>query len=197
MQSNERTEFDGLMDQFCAGMGVPSYDVRKEAFWKGLQKMSLIQFGRVVEHCLSEEGPDKIPNVPGIWKLWRSLAAAARTRSMPLPQPPEEQSEGLKLVSGMFLKYLNRRRVLEGFKGNIDVPKRRAACLSMVPWLDQAIAEDLRPSREELQRMFDAEMTKIPDLSSTIEWLEPELARQRREDQERIRRERGGGYRLS
>jgi hypothetical protein len=197
MLTTDRSDYDKLFDTWCVGLGAIPTEARREAYWKGLSKMSVIQFSRVVDHCLSEDGPEKIPTVPGVWKLWRSIAAAARTRSMPPPQPPEEQSEGLKLVNGMFLQYINRRRVLEQFQGNIDVPKRRAACLGMVPWLNQAIEEDLRPSREELQRMFDAEMTKIPDLSSTIEWLEPELARQRREDQERIRRERGGGYRLS
>jgi hypothetical protein len=168
MISSEQTEFNTLFDQVCAGLGAIPSDARRAAYWKGLSKMSLIQFSRVVDFCLSDEGPDKFPTVPGVWKLWRVIAAAARSRSMPPPPPPEELSKGLQHVNGMFLKYLLRRRVAEGFKGDINMPGRRAACLDLGAWLDRLIREDLAPNREELQSVFDKAMVAVKDAPGAL-----------------------------
>jgi hypothetical protein len=163
VDDSERAEFDAMMDKLCAGMGVPSYDVRKEAYWQGLRKMGLIQFGRVVEHCLSEVGPDKIPAVPAVWKILNAIKAKQRSVA---PQPVHarvEQSRGLCIVNGMFMKYIGHRRLIEHVRGDIAMEARRRECLDLAAWLDQAIAEDLMPSRDEIQVVFDRAMERIKD----------------------------------
>ena len=168
MLTTDRSDYDKLFDSWCVGLGAIPTEARREAYWKGLSKMSVIQFSRVVDHCLSEDGPEKMPTVPGVWKLWRSIAAAARSRSMPPPPPPEELSKGLQHVNGMFLKYLLRRRVAEGFKGDINMPGRRATCLDLGAWLDRLIREDLAPNREELQSVFDKAMAAVKDAPGAL-----------------------------
>jgi hypothetical protein len=170
MQSAERAEFDGLMDQLCAGLDVPSYDVRKEAYWKGLKDMTLIQFGRVVEFCCSEKGPDKFPKIPQVWKLWRAVAASSRYR--PPPPTPPPQTKGLQLVNGMFLKYLHRRRLVEDFKGDLNIEGRRHECLSLAQFFDEALADQLLPDREERQTMFDTRMGRVKDAPEPREQAE-------------------------
>lgn len=183
MLSSDREIYNTTFDEWCAGMGVIATDARREGYWKGLAKMSLIQFTRVVEHCLSEEGPDKFPTVPAIWKLWRAISAKARQGSMPPPRAPEPQSQGLRLINGLFLKYLARRRLAQEFKGDISIRARRTICLDLAQWLDGAIAEQMAPSDSELATIFDKAMDRIPDLSQDLSWLPIELLRQRQEDQ--------------
>lgn len=163
MQSDDRKEFDAMMDQLCVGLGAVSYDVRKEAYWIGLQKMSLIQFGRVVEFCISEQGPEKVPSVPAVWKLWRDINAKARAQAAPPAAPRVDDSPGLRRINGMFLQFVKRRRLSGNFKGDIDVAARRRACLDLAAWLDRAFVEDLVPDAAELQTMFDKAMAAIPD----------------------------------
>jgi hypothetical protein len=73
VQSNDRDEFNSQMRKFFGAYGdFPSPD-RIEAYWIGLQKLTLVQLGRVMERALSEDGPEKMPNVPQVWNLHREL----------------------------------------------------------------------------------------------------------------------------
>jgi hypothetical protein len=163
MLSDDRKEFDSMMDQLCVGLGAVSYDVRKEAYWKGLAKMSLIQFGRVVEFCISEEGPAKVPTVPEVWKLWRSIQGKARAASSRPAEPPLEQTRGFRLVTGMWLKYVHHRRVVEKFKGDIQWEKRFQAAKDLAAFIDQSIIEGVEPDDAERELMFDRAMARVED----------------------------------
>jgi hypothetical protein len=74
MQSGDRQEFDTQMAMLCAGFNVPQGD-RFDAYWKGLEKMQLASFVRVVEHALGENGPDKIPTTQACWAISKQLRA--------------------------------------------------------------------------------------------------------------------------
>ena len=161
MLTEDRPQFETLMDQLSAAYSQPSYDVRKEAFWKALTKMSIIQFSRVIDFCLSEDGPEKIPTAPAVWKLWRTVKDKARAQGpkAPIIDVPAP-SKGLSLVNGLFLKYLARRRLKEEFKGDLHVAERRAACRSLAEWYDGCALEDMAPQPDELARSFEIEMAR-------------------------------------
>jgi len=73
MQNTDREEFNAQMRKLCGGLDVfPSAD-KVEAYWTGLEKMSLPQFVRIVNFALSEEGPEKMPNVPQVWAMYRDM----------------------------------------------------------------------------------------------------------------------------
>lgn len=79
MLSTDREEFEVQMALLCAGFNVPLGD-RVEAYWKGVAKMSLLEFARTVEYALGEEGPEKIPSTAQLWaikKKMRSVGAIA------------------------------------------------------------------------------------------------------------------------
>ncbi len=86
MNFDDRPEFDEQLRLLCAGFNVPIGD-RAEAYWKGLARMSLIEFARCVEFALGEHGPEKIPTSPQIWGIRKQLRTH---REAPLePSRPE------------------------------------------------------------------------------------------------------------
>ncbi len=107
MLSTDRIEFEAQLETLCAGFNVPFTQARKDAYWAGLSKMSLLAFVRCVETALGEEGPTKIPTTGDIWKLHQSsrtratVTQAART---------EDQRDHLEfLANRLLLEHLASR----------------------------------------------------------------------------------------
>lgn len=164
MYSTDREQFDVQLLMLCQGYGFWVGD-RSEAYWKGLAKMGLIEFARCVEYAISEDGPEKLPNTHGIWKIHREL----RGRSQPQVQDPvvtpPMPPKWLGWVNGLFLKYLTHRRLTENFKGDINLPMRRKACLELAEFFEGIEAErDPAATDAELQQRFHAAMARIPDV---------------------------------
>lgn len=86
MNAGDREEFEKLIAELCAGFNVPPGE-RPAAYWKGLAKMSLGQFARVVEQALGEDGPEKIPTVRAVWDLHR------KRRSEVFVRPVQTEAE--------------------------------------------------------------------------------------------------------
>ena len=74
MYSGDREEFERQLRSLCAGYDKPVGD-RVDAYWRGLEKMDLATFARIVEHCLAEGGPDKMPTTGQCWQISRKLRA--------------------------------------------------------------------------------------------------------------------------
>lgn len=73
MLTGDREEFDKQLAILCAGWDRPVTESRATAYWSGLGKMNLVDFSRVVEHCLGERAPEKFPTVHACWELSRML----------------------------------------------------------------------------------------------------------------------------
>lgn len=87
MQSADRIEFERQAAVLCAAFNVPATDARVDAYWRGLEHMSLAQFTRVVEVAIGRDGPEKIPTTNGLWQLHRKQRAGI---SAPAPSKPRE-----------------------------------------------------------------------------------------------------------
>lgn len=87
MQLADRAMFEDQLGALCAGFNVPMTDLRTDAYWRGLQKMQLGQFARVVEFALGESGPERIPTVPQCWNILRQQRTNATKQ-------PQESSGG-------------------------------------------------------------------------------------------------------
>ena len=164
MNTEDQGEFDAQLEALCAGHDKPCTEARRTAFWKGLSKMSLIQFGRVVEHCLSEDGPEKMPTVPGIWVLWRQIRDRGRAHAPQKASGPDPDiSAGMQAVNQLFIRYLGRRRLTEGFKGDLNMAARREECIRLSRWVDAMIMDGMRPDPDDIEVRFDAAMLIVRD----------------------------------
>ena len=84
MNSADRAEFDKHLAILCAGMDVPATEERKEAYWRGLQQMSLGVFARTVDFVLTKESWSKIPKPGQLWEVSKRMRASAA------PQGPSD-----------------------------------------------------------------------------------------------------------
>ena len=161
MNSNQRAEFEVVLEKLYAGYNMPISKARIGAYWDGLAKMSLGQFSAAIDYALGENGPERIPPVSAIWKMSKQLRVNA-----PQPYKPveiDQQPKALRVVNGLFLKYLLKRRMTEGFKGDLDMPRRRKACLDLADWLSEWTEKEMSSQIREIERMFNAAMAQVSD----------------------------------
>lgn len=90
MQLADRGEFVAQLKTLCAGFNVPFTGEREEAYWRGLERMQVSSFARVVTHALSDHGPEKLPTVRDVWSLSRVLRRQQppMTDARDAPPPP-------------------------------------------------------------------------------------------------------------
>jgi len=100
-----------------------------------------------------------------------------RAKPKPPPAPVPDMSKWLCIVNGLFLKYITQRRVIDGFKGDIDIAARRVECLSLAAWFEGLEGEDAAEATPAaLKVAFDKAMARIPDKSASDDWLTMQLA---------------------
>ena len=88
MQVTDRDEFNALLRKFMGGYDAFPNPDKIEAYWTGLQKMTMPQLSRIIDHALSEEGPDKLPNVHGVWDLHRDMRRTGANGVAPVHDTP-------------------------------------------------------------------------------------------------------------
>lgn len=90
MQLVDRPQFDELFRRLCAGLNTPPTKHRNEALWTGLRKMSLVQFERVVDRGLEEDGLEEV-STKAIWRIHRhgraSGPSAVQASAIANPEP--------------------------------------------------------------------------------------------------------------
>lgn len=150
MQLSDRTDFEAQLASLCAGFNVPMGD-RAEAYWRGLAKMELRTFARVVEHCLGEDGPEKIPTTKQCWLHSKSLRKnGAFTPSEPTRAPwtgdrwdIEANFRLLTHIRSAGKRYGPDAAYSEAAREAIAGPLTRAFTAVLVRW-KKAFAEDMR-----------------------------------------------------
>jgi hypothetical protein len=162
VNGSQRTEFREVLEKLYGGFNMPLSEVRVAAYWEGLAKMSLGQFSATVDHCLGERGPERIPAVPMLWQISKSIRSTAPSAPS---EPQPEYPKALLVVNGFFLKYLLKRRVYEEFKGDINLGERRRECLSLAAWLEDWTHAELTSERAEIGRMFNEAMERVKDVA--------------------------------
>jgi hypothetical protein len=153
VNSSDRPQFDEQMALLCAGYNVP-LSVRPEAYWKGMAKMSLVEFARAVEYALSEDGPDKIPNTKALWAILRGLKKRAqRAPEQPKVEPEDSRDHLLYLANRMFLRHVVNRgglgstsRFVPGYglvdcKASAELVAARNAIRDVVDWFCAPVRE--------------------------------------------------------
>lgn len=78
--------FELHMRTLCAGFDVPCTAERLEAYRKAFGRLDPIGFERLVQYCLSEDGPPRMPTVAKLWAS-RSEMRARAPREAPAADP--------------------------------------------------------------------------------------------------------------
>lgn len=153
MLSTDRDEFDAQVATLCAGHNVPATPERKDAFWIGMAKMSLIEFTRCVEFALSEQGPEKFPSTKVLWRLHREIKSSSRATTQQVIHRGEQQDHLLYYANRMFLRHIGNRggsgstaRLVPGYelvecKPTDELRQARAALHDTVNWFCGPIRE--------------------------------------------------------
>jgi hypothetical protein len=141
MNSSDRGEFETQLDTLLAGFNVPRTTERVDAYWRGLSKLSLLSFARMVDVCLEGQGPtDKngrpiLPTPPQIWQLHHLRQHQAREQQ----RTPIESHKRSGPERDMFELYGNR--VLFNFLIRRTVGCAHDACMRMVEAKDKLVAD--------------------------------------------------------
>lgn len=77
----------------------------------------------------------------------------------PPPELPPADRKWLGHVNGMFLRYLSKRRLVDGYAGDLNILARRKECLSLAAFFEGLEAEgDPEATEAEMQVRFDKAM---------------------------------------
>lgn len=114
MQAEDRKAFDTILAEMFGAIDKPFTEASKEGFWKGLQRMSIVEFSRCRDALFAELEQGERPrnfSVANVWALKGKLRAAA-----PAARPSDEWQgddwdirANLRLLSTM-LRYGFKRR---------------------------------------------------------------------------------------
>jgi hypothetical protein len=124
MLSTDREEFVALLEKLCAGYNLPCGKKREEAYWSGMARMSLLQFARVVDRALSEEGPEKFPGVHELWDLHKQQT---RTTHVQAEAPKDERDTLGQFANRLLLIHIANRGGL-GSAGRFVPPHGMLEC---------------------------------------------------------------------
>lgn len=77
MLSTEREAFEAELLVLLTACNVPLTQARKDAYWRGLERMPLPVFVRVVNELVGDGGDSDLPSPPRIWQVSRELRVKA------------------------------------------------------------------------------------------------------------------------
>lgn len=109
MMPNDKIEFDRQLEILFGGFPAFLTEPRKEAYWRGLQKMPIHGFIRAVDHFLGESGPEKMPTLHGVWQTYKDFRAT-NARSVAKSTEVDARDKFDRFADHLFLNYLMRRQ---------------------------------------------------------------------------------------
>lgn len=86
MELGERKAFDAILGEVFAAIDKPLGEAKTEAFWKGLQKMSILDMARIRDDFLKQletSEPPKTLSVSDFWSMKRKLRAKGPVNATP------------------------------------------------------------------------------------------------------------------
>lgn len=70
MQESDRAEFEVILAEMFAAIDKPLWEAPRNAFWKGLRKMSLIEFSRCRDKIVADLADGETPRKFGVSDVW-------------------------------------------------------------------------------------------------------------------------------
>lgn len=187
MMTHDYQKFQATMAKLSVAFGKELSPALTDIYWEALKSLAIEQFQEGANSWIRTH--KFFPKAAEILERFKQLDEA-KLQGVTVQLPPLE-GKWLRLVNGLFLQYLQKRRFEDGFRGDVNIPSRRNACRDLAEFFEGLEAEnDPEATEVELAIRFDRCMARIPDLSQDDAWLPIELERQRLQDEERKRASR-------
>jgi hypothetical protein len=160
---DEKPKFLEMLNTLFGAHGRTVWDGALAGYWKGLEKMSLMQFERVVGKAIdklqySERGVAKVPTVPELWDLHRGIR---HEQPKPQQEPTWTGDAWDTAANLLLLAYFERKkgeRMMERYAPDSPYSDRahhvvvsertKARTAVLVKWKD-FWARDMREDRAE------------------------------------------------
>jgi len=85
VQASDRSEFEPILAEIFAAVDKPLGDAQREAFWRGLKQMSLVEFARCRDKILADLKDGETPRRFGVSDIWVTrMKLQAAAPSMPV-----------------------------------------------------------------------------------------------------------------
>lgn len=85
MQASDRGEFETILAEIFAAIDKPLGDAQREAYWRGLKQMSLLEFARCRDKILADLRDGETPRKFGVSDIWVArMKLQAAAPSMPV-----------------------------------------------------------------------------------------------------------------
>lgn len=106
MVEADREEFNGILAEIFAAIDKPLGEAQRNAFWKGLRQMSLIEFSRCRDKIVADLADGETPRKFGVSDIW---VAKSKLRAAAPIMPPDDGWRGddwLAAANQHLLKYI-------------------------------------------------------------------------------------------
>lgn len=184
MLTTDRDEFEVQLKILCAAFDKPLGD-RFEAYWKGLKKMSILEFATVVDFCVGDEGPEKLPTTFECWSIKKKLKSKKTDLVIHRPQIDRAATKDnlAFFANRLLLRHIMWRGGLgsssdfeagHGVK-NCQASPELEACLAVKARLVLEFAGYIRErdelaTKSEFVRVFATEINKVSEIAHPERW---------------------------
>jgi hypothetical protein len=178
MQATDREEFEAQLAILCAGKDVPVTQARKDAYWRGMGRLTLAQFARCVDYALSEWSEEGMPSTSQLWSIHRGFRTRPGTAAL-LATPDDTRDHLLFFANRMFLRHIQSRgglgstgRFVPAYgmvdcKPSEELIAARAAVRDLVDWFSGPVLEgDSDATPAEFIRQFIENLDKVSPITA-------------------------------
>lgn len=166
MRQNDYPKFQAMMATLGSVFNREVEGELASIYWDALKDLAIEQFVESARSWIKHG--KQFPKPADLISRWKEMLATAPPPKVELPPPDRKW---LALVNGMFLRYLQQRRITEDFKGDINLAERRAECLRLADLMELfESANDPVAIEAELKVRFDRTMSRIKDADEN--WLD-------------------------
>ena len=159
MQNYDYPRFQALMGMLTVTFGKELDAPLTDIYWEALKPLAIEQLECGTKLAIRHN--KHFPRPVDLFQLCKDAIAAT---PKPIDPLPPKEGKWLCRVNSLFLRYLEQRRLVEEFRGDINLAARRAGCLSLAQFFEDLEVEgDTECTEPELKARFDRAMARVPD----------------------------------
>ncbi len=163
MNTADKPKFVESLNALFGAHGRTVWDGALSGYWKGLEKMSLMQFERCVEKSVeklahAERGVAKVPTVAELWDISRGIRSYERPQTIEDPWRGDDWDTGANLLLLAYIEQKKDRKLMDRYAPDspysdkahhvVVGPITKARTAILVKWKD-LWSRDMREDRLE------------------------------------------------